>query len=107
MFALNASRPHIFSFLSQYKKNIEDKYPKLEDNIFSVGMFDKVSLEDYEKAYDKLINSQELQVGNQIRTMFLYEKQIKNAFKHIEIAYASFMIGFSLVVLVFVISNLV
>ena len=105
MFAINASRPNTFSLLKRYKNNIGDKYPNLEENIFGVGMFDSVSLEDYEEAYNKLASSQELQIGNQVRTMYIFEAQVKKAFSHIEIAYTSFMIGFVIVVLAFLFSN--
>jgi hypothetical protein len=105
MFAINASRPHLFSIFRQAKK-ITDKYPKLEETIFSVGPNGDVSLEEYEEAFNKLIKSQELQVGTQVRTMYLFEKQTQNAFSHIELAYLSFMVGFSIAVIAFVAGNL-
>ncbi|WP_109434007.1 hypothetical protein [Aquimarina sp. AU119] len=106
MFAMNASRPHTFSFFKRYREKVEKKYTKLEENIFGIGMNHNITLEQYEEAYDKLINSQELQVGNQIRTLYIFESQIKKALYHIEIAYASFMIGFLIVVIAFISNNL-
>jgi hypothetical protein len=105
MFAINASRPNLFSILRRGKQ-IQDKYPNLEETLFSVGANSHVSLEEYEAAYDKLIKSQELQVGAQVRTMYLFEKQTQSAFAHIEFAYLSFMIGFSVIVIAFVLGNL-
>ncbi len=102
MFAINASRPHVFDLFSRFRRKVGSKHPNLEENIFGVGMFDQVTLEEYEAAYDKLVQSQELQIGNQIRTMYIFERQIKNAFLQIEIAYAAFMIGFGLVVIAFI-----
>jgi hypothetical protein len=101
MFAINASRPHFFSILRR-SKQILNKYPDLEETIFTVGANTEVTLEEYEAAFDKLINSQELQVGTQVRTMYLFEKQTQNAFSHIELAYLSFMAGFSIAVAAFV-----
>lgn len=104
--ALSASRPNTFSVMKRHKNTIFKKYPNIEENIFLVGLYDNISLQEYEAAYDKLIKSQELQVGNQIRTMYLFERQLKRAFILIEIAYGSFIIGFIIVVLTFIISNL-
>ncbi len=107
MFAINASRPHTFSLLKHYKNKIEYKYPNLEQNIFGIGLFDKASsLQEYEEAFNKLVSSQELQVGNQVRTMYIFEKLIKRAFKQIEVAYTAFMIGFTIVVITFIIASL-
>jgi len=102
MFAINASRPHFFSLDRRFKKKVASQHQQLEELIFGVGMLDHVPIEEYEAAFDKLVKNQELQIGNQVRTMYVFEKQIKNAFRHIEIAYDSFMVGFGIVVLAFV-----
>jgi len=105
MFAINASRPHFYSLGKRFRSMVASKHQNLEELIYGVGMFDQVSIEEYEAAYNKLLNSQELQIGNQVRTIYLFEKQIKNAFRHIEIAYDAFMVGFGLVVLAFIFIN--
>lgn len=104
--AINASRPHIFSLSKHYQKRIAHKYPNPEENLFVVGNYDRISIEDYEKAYDKLLNKQELQIGNQIRAMYIFETRIRKSFIQIEISYASFMIGFVIVVIGFIYSNI-
>lgn len=101
MFAINASRPHLFAILKRANK-LKEKYPKIEETVFTVGANTDVTLEAYEEAFNKLIKSQELQVGTQVRTMYLFEKQTQDAFSHIELAYLSFMAGFSIAVAAFV-----
>lgn len=105
MFAINASRPHLLSLFRRNKKHVQQKYPDLEQTMFSLGTNGEVSLEDYEVAYDKLLNSQELQVGAQVRTMYVFETQTRNAFSHIELAYLCFMVGFVIAVISFVVGN--
>jgi hypothetical protein len=105
MFAINASRPHLFSILRRGKQ-IADKYPELEETIFTVGANTDVTLEEYEAAFNKVIKSQELQVGTQVRTMYLFEKQAQSSFSHIELAYLAFMVGFSVAVGAFVLGYL-
>ncbi|MEM6686802.1 MAG: Pycsar system effector family protein [Bacteroidota bacterium] len=107
LFALNASRPNAFAMVKRFRKKVLSKYPETEKNIFLLGIYEHITLDDYEKAYHKLLTNQELQVGNQIRTMYLFEKQIKSAYQSIEIAYGSFIIGFVLVVLCFIVGNLI
>jgi hypothetical protein len=106
VFALNASRPHTFSLLKRYRTKIAGSYKDLKENLFSVGMQPSVSLEEYEKGYHEIVKNQELQVGNQIRAMYLFEQQINRSFKQIEISYGAFIIGFVLVVVGFIYSNL-
>ncbi|MCR8667427.1 hypothetical protein NO995_07030 [Aestuariibaculum sp. M13] len=105
--AINASRPHIFKLYRRFKNKIGGKYLGLEHKVFSVGMFDREPLEDYLKAYDKVLKSQELQVGNQIRTMYLLEKYTKDAFLHLELSYWAFIIGFSSMVFLFIVGTII
>ena len=105
MFAINASRPHIFAFIRRRKNKVLNQYSSLESTLFSIGNNGNVSLEEYEQAFDKITKNQELQVGNQVRTMYIFENQIKNSFSHIEFAYFSFMIGFSIAVIAFIIGS--
>ncbi|MEO0339864.1 MAG: hypothetical protein AAF242_11670 [Bacteroidota bacterium] len=108
--AINASKPYSFSMYKFYQEKVQRKHPEMEKNLFVIGMYPKVSLEEYEAAYGALVNSQELQIGNQVRAMYTFEKQVHRAFAQIDIAYGAFMIGFLIVILVFlfgVISGLV
>lgn len=64
-------------------------------------MYPNLSLEEYELAYDKLVNSQELQIGSQVRAMYAFEKQINLAFVQIDLSYGAFMIGLLIAVAIF------
>ncbi|AZQ44295.1 hypothetical protein [Nonlabens ponticola] len=106
LFAINASRPHIYSLALNYREKVKKKYPSLSSNLFTVGMNDNKTLEEYEQAYDELFERQDLQVGNQVRAMFSFEHRIKQSFKYIEISYACIMIGFVLVIGLFFYINI-
>lgn len=106
MSAINASRPHVFHIFRNFRKQVLIKHDKLEENMFALGVNGDVTLEEYEAAYNKIVNSQSLQIGNQVRTMYLFEKRQRDSFYHIELAYIAFMIGFTIVVAAFVIGNL-
>ncbi|MEM6318570.1 MAG: Pycsar system effector family protein [Bacteroidota bacterium] len=102
MSAISASRPDTFAMAKRYKETILKKRPKLEENLFLVGMHADKTLEQYEDAYHQVVENQELQIGNQVRTMYAFEKQIHKSYQQIEVAYTAFMVGFSVVVLIFV-----
>ena len=106
LFALNASRPHSFDALFTFKKNTKKRRLKPEETVFMSGANAHLKQDDFEKAFDKIVKSQHLQIGNQVRAMHVFEKRIRAAFVHIELAYLSFMFGFTIVVLLFVIGNL-
>ncbi len=102
MLAINGSRPNAFSFLKKYLEQIVGKYSNLEERIFTIGFNNSVSLDDYENAYDKTVKSQKLQIGNQVRAMFLFEKHQRKSIILMELSYISFMVGFSISVGIFV-----
>lgn len=106
LFAVNASRPHSFSIHKKYRRIIRNKYKNLKENIFFVGVHNKTSLEDYENAYSELVKSQDLQIGNQIRSQYIMEKQIGSCFIQLEISYFSFLLGFIITVIAFVWANI-
>jgi len=102
MLAINASRPNAFSFLKKYLHQIVSKYSKLEERIFTIGFNDSVSLEEYEAAYDKIVNNQKLQIGNQVRAMYLFEKHQRKSIIMMELSYISFIVGFTISVGIFI-----
>ncbi|MEL7228071.1 MAG: hypothetical protein AAGL17_25390 [Cyanobacteria bacterium J06576_12] len=106
MLAINASRPHLFSMLKTYLGKVQPTYSKTEESMYTVGFHADISLEEYEAAFEKLVNSQSLQIGNQVRSMYLFEKQQRRAFTRIEMSYIAFMTGFSITVVVFIIGAL-
>ncbi|MEM9259206.1 MAG: hypothetical protein AAGA62_06130 [Bacteroidota bacterium] len=102
MLAINASRPHVFSLLRSSQK-IKRKYAKPEESMFVLGAHAKISLEEYQAAFEQVVNNQSLQIGNQVRTMYLFEQQQIKSFTRIELAYLAFMAGFSISVLTFLV----
>ncbi len=105
-FAILASRPNSLSFHRRFKRDISSKYQLNEENLFMVGMASAMTLEEYEKAYDQVVKSQELQIGNQIRIMYLLEREMKRGYTYLELAYNSFLLGFLVLILVFIFGTL-
>ncbi|WP_312322704.1 hypothetical protein [Soonwooa sp.] len=105
-FAINASRPHLFMLKKSLNKNIHKNRKAEEKIFFSTASEEQMTLEEYEIAYNKVVSSQALQIGNQVRAMYVINKQLKRAFIQIEVAYLAFMLGFFISVILFIISNL-
>lgn len=101
-----AARPPITKFTQRFRKNVVSKYPNPSHNVFMVGITSNLNLEDYETSYDELVKNQELQIGNQIRTHYIYERELKRGFKMLEFSYNSFLIGFVLAVIIFFFNQL-
>ncbi|WP_120186198.1 hypothetical protein [Tenacibaculum lutimaris] len=106
IFSILASKPNSISFYRRFKRNIVSKYKKEEENLFMVGMSSNKTLEQYEKAYSKVLKSQELQIGNQVRVMFLLEKEMKRGYFYLELAYSSFLIGLLILIIVLFFANI-
>lgn len=101
IFALQASRP----FRKFVLKKKENSF-RLEENIFVVGTISKdVSREEYEKAYQEVIQRPDLQVGNQMRAMYDFERYIRTSFRFLERSYWSFTLGFIIIALFFLIGR--
>ncbi|TRZ45117.1 Pycsar system effector family protein [Robertkochia solimangrovi] len=107
LLAINASRPHIFKLFRRFNKKLGNNNNNLEEKLFSVGMFDNVPLQEYLEAYDKVVKNQDLQVGNQIRTLYILERYTKDAFLHLELSYWAFMMGFTAMVGLFVYGSII
>jgi len=105
MFALNASRPNSIKQLFIFKRETAQKNIKPEERIFIAGAAADLSPDEYEEAFNKIVNNQKLQIGNQVKAMQVFEKHIKNSFIHIEISYLAFMLGFVSTVILFVIGR--
>jgi len=105
IFSILASKPNSLAFYKRFKKDVVSKYKKREENLFMIGMSSGKTLEEYEKAYNKVLNSQELQIGNQVRTMFLLEKEMKRGYFYLELAYSSFLIGLLILIIVLFFAN--
>ncbi|RLJ96893.1 hypothetical protein [Tenacibaculum discolor] len=105
IFSILASKPNSLAFYKRFKKDVVSKYKKREENLFMIGMSSGKTLEEYEKAYNKVLNSQELQIGNKVRTMFLLEKEMKRGYFYLELAYSSFLIGLLILIIVLFFAN--
>lgn len=97
LFALGASRPFRGFILRRNKSR-----GNTAKNIFALGISPKTNLEEYEKAYDKLMRSQSLQIGNQVKIMYEFERYMRISFLRLELSYLSFLIGFAVVVIAFI-----
>ena len=85
------------------KNEIEPIHPKLSDNSFFLSK--KTSIQDYEAALDEIVNSQELQIGNQIRAHYLLNINVGIGFRLLDIAYNFFLGTFVLVAIIFIIGR--
>jgi hypothetical protein len=104
--AILAVKPPLKKSMKKFKSQIMTKYPDAAANLFLVGASIHLSLEEYEKGYDEVVKNQELQIGNAIRTMYVFENNINYSFRMIEYAYNAFIFGFLFSVIVFLITNL-
>ncbi len=102
LLALNASRPKTFDNLLKANKN---KGLKQEERLFLNTVSREVDYEEYEKVYDKILRSQELQIKNLTLASYQIERNLQNTYINIELSYLAFMIGFALTGITFIISN--
>jgi len=103
IFALNASRPQFFQSFFFFKRVIKKRNIMPEERIFIPGAAADLSPEEYEEAFNTIVNHQKLQIGNQVRAMYMLEKHIKQAFINIEVSFLAFMFGFISTVILFVV----
>lgn len=102
IFALNASRPQFFLSFFFFKRVVKKRNLLPEERIFIAGAAADLSPEEYEKAFNNIVNNQTLQIGNQVRAMHVLERHIKKAFINIEVSFLAFMVGFIATVILFV-----
>jgi uncharacterized integral membrane protein len=106
MFAIFSSRPSTIESKRKRNKEVSPKYSNLSENIFAIGQNPNTKLEDYEKAYHEIVNNQELQIGNQVRTLFILENAIHKSYRKLRISYEIFITGFVLAILIFILTNI-
>jgi hypothetical protein len=105
VFSVLSARPNGLWIYRFFKKHIEPKYPELEyNNFMPMG---QPTLEQYELSMDKVVRSQELQIGNQTRFAFAIQRYLGNKYRLLDIAYNLFLISFLLIALVFVVGRFV
>ena len=103
IFAILAAKPFSFTMYKVFNKIIKKKYPKLEENNFM--LFEVPNFDEYEESMKKVMNSQNLQIGNLTRFNYFMSKSISRNYMQLEIAYTAFLITFVIVALLYVISN--
>jgi len=100
-----AARPFGRRLNNIFKKEIALTRPNLSENSFF--MIEDASIEEYEAAIDKVVKSQELQIGNQVRAHYLLNRNLNYNYKLLDIAYNLFLITFILVALVFILGRFI
>ena len=94
-----AAKPFGRRIANIFKKEIEPNHPKFAQNSFF--MVQDTTIEEFEEAIDVIIHSQELQIGNQVRAHYLFNRSINYSFKLLDFAYNLFLGTFILVALIF------
>ena len=103
--AILATKPFVSRIAKVVKKDIHPSYPALEQNLF-VGSQVNCSLAEYETAMQKVIQSQNLQLGNQIRATYLIGKGNKFKSTLVDWAFNAFLGTFIIVTLIYIVSEL-
>ena len=98
--SLLAASPIAHLMKSIWHKEIHPKYPELKYNNFMI--FNYHSLEEYEESMNEVINSQELQIGNQVRTSYLINLYNSHKYKLLYLSYSIFLVSFVAVILIFI-----
>jgi len=102
IFAILAAKPFSYIMYSVFNKIIKRKYPKLEENNFM--LFEVPDFDEYEVSMEKVLNDQNLQIGNLTRFNYFMSKSISRNYLQLEIAYTAFLITFLIVAVLYIIS---
>jgi len=103
IFAILAAKPFSYTMYKVFNKTIKKKYPNLEENnfmIFEIPEFDK-----YELSMQKVLKSQNLQIGNLTRFNYFMSKSISRNYFQLEIAYTIFLITILIITVLYISSN--
>lgn len=103
IFAILAAKPFSYIMYKVFNKTIKKKYPNLEENNFMI--FEVPDFEKYELSMQKVLKSQNLQIGNLTRFNYFMSKSISRNYLQLEIAYTAFLITFILVTILYISSN--
>jgi hypothetical protein len=83
-----------------FKSSVKLNHPKTEENIFFLTH--NYSLEEYEAAMQKVVHSQDLQIGNQVRANYVIATNNGIKAKILDIAYSFFLLSILVVGIFFV-----
>ncbi len=103
LFATLVTKPFSFILYRILNKVIKADYPKLEENNFF--LIDNIPFSEYEESMEKVIASQELQVGNLTRFNYFMSRSISRKFVLLEIAYSVFLITLFGVMILYLLSK--
>ncbi len=90
--AILATKPVNRFITNKHTRDVNAVNPNLEANTFF--MWNSCSLEEYEKAMQKVVRSQDLQLGNQIRANFLLARNNAYKARMVKYAYNAFLCTF-------------
>lgn len=98
-----ATKPFLSILRRVMKKEIQPIHPGLEENNFL--MMKKCDLKEYEESMEKVVQSQDLQLGNQIRANYILARNNRYKAAMLDVAYNVFLITFILVGVIFSLSR--
>ncbi len=101
--SLLAAKPFGWVFSRVFKKEVLPKHPNLEDNIYFA--VEPCTLEEYEEAMRKVVQSQDLQLGNQIRANYMVTKNNGAKAILLDVAYLVFLLTFIIIGIIFIYSE--
>ena len=89
IFAVLSAKPNRRFLHKAVFDEVIPNYPNLEDRNFWPP--DDVTLEEYEKSMDLVVNDQRLQIGTQVRFAYVIEKYLAHKYKLLDVAYNLFL----------------
>ena len=104
--AILATKPFASKIRDIINNEIKPKYPHLEQNLFAGSQLD-CSLEEYEIAMEKLVQNQDLQIGNQIRASYMIGQNNRFKAKLVDMAFNIFLFSFVIVGFIYIISKFI
>jgi len=103
IFAILAAKPFSYTMYKVFNKIIKKKYPNLEQNNFM--LFEVPEFDEYELSMQKVLKSQNLQIGNLTRFNYFMSKSISRNYLQLEIAYTAFLITFLIITVLYISSK--
>ncbi len=97
--SLLSSKTPGFLIKKTLNNQIFSQYPDLEHNLLIT--FNNPSLQDYETAMDEVVRSQELQIGNQTRSSFLFNRILMRQYRLLDFSYNAFIVTIIAIILIF------
>lgn len=85
------------------KNEVLPLHPKPEETAFY--FWSTENLKEYEEAMEKVVKSQDLQLGNRIRAHFILGRNSVHRAKYIDYSYTVFILSFLIAGLVFFVSR--